>query len=779
MKIKNITSGDLVVFNARRQKYPLEMLTLFYGTNESGKTTIFDGIVDAIFKLRRDSRFDIYGYQKVYPRQFEIEVEIEIDGKTVIFTPQDKESLQEKQKFSHYYIQYLFCVRDTDIRWWGSRRSDFGRQLLRDISSQIDLIKVEKITYENLQLTPKGALTDREENQQKNLKDNISNLTREIEAAKNYILQFQKLQKEQQKLISQISESEKQKSKLKEELEKMISLKKRDDLLKAEKVKKELLLNEKKLINFARYKEDDLENWKEMERKKLENQTKRGEMLRQKEETQSKLRDSEIETAEMEKRINESKSLGPSTEYLKEKINKYSAELDKIFQKETIMRYCPVVSIILLLVSLFCFILSVSKLLFLAPASLLLLLSVVFFISWHYFDKKKNEIQKLKEAIVNSKDKELMEKWLGAKSSSFEEVKKMISQFDKEVDRNEVLITEQKAHRDKLKNEISVIEKKIEEINITISKQQEKIKDYCDRTGLTSVQDLEKKLKEKKEIEYEMKGKRAIIEQILGTANESEWETKLTQLEALRDKQGKWDEERMKSLEKQINQLQKNIEEQNKEKEKLHRSIVDLANRSATRPLEKILEELKDKKAELTDIQNRHEAGQLCDEIFYQLRREAGDPLGEICREGGKNSISNYFAMITNQRYKEVKIKQRDISPRETLEEEKIPWEIVAVLANGKELFLSQLSWGTRVPLYFLFRIKFLEKVLKGKKGFLLLDDPFLPCHSGRLKNMVDLMWQLTREGWQIVYFTIDERIRNLLQKQKAKIYELPEIPVQ
>lgn len=762
----------MVVFNAEGQKYPMEMLNLFYGTNESGKTTIFDGIVEAIFKLR-DSRSDTYRYQRIYPKQFEIQVEIEMDEGNVIFTARDEDNLQKKLNFSHYYVPNLFCVRDTDIRWW-NKRSEFGKQLMRDLSSQVDLNEVEKSTFRNMSLTPTGTLTDKEKNKQETCKSNVHRLKQELNDAKKYIDEFQKLQKEEQELINKIVESENKRKRIKQELQLMSDLKKREDLLKAKTVRVGLESNEKKLTNFTRYKEDDLKDWKKSEENKVQNEIKRKEMLREREELQSKLQKYEIDIARIDEQIVEGRRLKPSVDRLRNDIDKYLEESDKIFQKEPIMKYFPIVSVALFLASLFGFITSAFKLLFLVPV----FIAMVVFIKWRQFNKNKNSARKFNETILDVEEKTLLERYFGEKISGFEGMKKMVNQFGGDLIGKESLLTEKKNQANILKNEILSIEKKIEEADNVIREQREKIMDYCARTSLAEIRDFEQKLKEKKEIEYEIKMKKEIITQILESSNEIGWDAKLKKLEDLSSLQGKWNEGKTKSLEREIEKMEKDISEGRKKREELHQKIVRLANSSAVRPPEKVLEDLKNVEEELTDIQNRYESGQLCGGIFSQLKKERGDPLKEICQEGGKDSLSSYFAMVTNQRYKEVKIRQREISTGETPEEEKIPWEIVAVLANGKEISLSQLSLGTRVPLYFLFRIKFVEKILQGKKGFILLDDPFLPCHSERLKNIVDLMYRLTQEGWQIIYFTIDEKIRNLLQKQKARVYELPEIPV-
>ncbi|HPZ22974.1 MAG TPA: hypothetical protein PKV05_08145, partial [Bacillota bacterium] len=77
---------------------------------------------------------------------------------------------------------------------------------------------------------------------------------------------------------------------------------------------------------------------------------------------------------------------------------------------------------------------------------------------------------------------------------------------------------------------------------------------------------------------------------------------------------------------------------------------------------------------------------------------------------------------------------------------------------QGLELPASALSQGTFDQLYLALRLSLAQDMLAGSPGFLILDDAFLCADSARLEKMLALMARLARDGWQILYFTMDER---------------------
>jgi uncharacterized protein YhaN len=66
-------------------------------------------------------------------------------------------------------------------------------------------------------------------------------------------------------------------------------------------------------------------------------------------------------------------------------------------------------------------------------------------------------------------------------------------------------------------------------------------------------------------------------------------------------------------------------------------------------------------------------------------------------------------------------------------------------------------------------RVGFAARWLKKDGLFLVLDDAFQHADWERRERLVDLVMDLARSGWQILYLTMDDHIRDLFnEKGKA-----------
>jgi uncharacterized protein YhaN len=104
---------------------------------------------------------------------------------------------------------------------------------------------------------------------------------------------------------------------------------------------------------------------------------------------------------------------------------------------------------------------------------------------------------------------------------------------------------------------------------------------------------------------------------------------------------------------------------------------------------------------------------------------------------------------------------------------------VIEVFRNdNKRLDAERLSSGTYDQLYLAIRIALGEKILKQDRGFFILDDPFIRSDAERLDKQIDTLSKMSSWGWQILYFSAKEEIRQRLekdiQKDKIALFELP-----
>lgn len=79
---------------------------------------------------------------------------------------------------------------------------------------------------------------------------------------------------------------------------------------------------------------------------------------------------------------------------------------------------------------------------------------------------------------------------------------------------------------------------------------------------------------------------------------------------------------------------------------------------------------------------------------------------------------------------------------------------------------VSTLSTGAQEQVLLALRIGIAEHILGDQKLFLILDDAFQHSDWDRRERLVDAVGELAAEGWQIIYFTMDDHIKKLFEER-------------
>lgn len=136
--------------------------------------------------------------------------------------------------------------------------------------------------------------------------------------------------------------------------------------------------------------------------------------------------------------------------------------------------------------------------------------------------------------------------------------------------------------------------------------------------------------------------------------------------------------------------------------------------------------------------------------IFEEMEKEEEEKVSHLF---GKDSpVSKYFGEITSGIYQEV----------EFIPDEK---KIRVRFKDGNPLDAEKLSGGAYDQLYLSIRLALGEKLLKGNKGFFIMDDPFIKADTERLQKQIDILKKISESGWQIIYFTAKGEVKNVLKE--------------
>jgi len=128
---------------------------------------------------------------------------------------------------------------------------------------------------------------------------------------------------------------------------------------------------------------------------------------------------------------------------------------------------------------------------------------------------------------------------------------------------------------------------------------------------------------------------------------------------------------------------------------------------------------------------------------------------------------------------------EEDNKITEGLQSEIVLKPLMEVTKNYKKLFLDgdslmvsdeyrdfcirDLSTGAREQIMLALRIGFASKILKQDTLFLILDDAFQHSDWDRRKILVDKLADIAMSGWQIIYFSMDDHIRELFDKAGSR----------
>jgi DNA repair exonuclease SbcCD ATPase subunit len=265
---------------------------------------------------------------------------------------------------------------------------------------------------------------------------------------------------------------------------------------------------------------------------------------------------------------------------------------------------------------------------------------------------------------------------------------------------------------------------------------------------------------------------------------------------------GKIDEADWEELIRQLKQNNKNINSQiDSEKEELYKLDVpveeyiseDTGIKYSQEEYEKVKSALEDKRNEIKNtedmIQNlkyricdktKDDPGIEWEELIENLRRkrqEAQDLLKEIS--------ASIIAGLTVHRVVSGLREEEDLKIKEGLQSETVikPLKDITQRYTGLDIdngnliisdpydnfSIRDLSTGAREQVMLALRIGFTRKLLKKDSLFLILDDAFQHSDWEKREILIEKLADIAKNGWQIVYMTMDDHIKGLFERTGKK----------
>ncbi|MCK4322352.1 hypothetical protein KAX08_07540 [candidate division WOR-3 bacterium] len=262
-------------------------------------------------------------------------------------------------------------------------------------------------------------------------------------------------------------------------------------------------------------------------------------------------------------------------------------------------------------------------------------------------------------------------------------------------------------------------------------------------------------------------------------------------------------------MEKWMEELEKKLEERRRLKEQISNKNVELARLDVEEPdyikekqeveynkdeyievkedLEKIKESISKKEEELKTLKHsicKHTKDNFSIE-WTELIKNLADKHNEVLSE-----YKNLTAEIIGKKYVseiiEELYKEEDEKIKDALESEIISNMLPQVTTHYENISLTDdrmivsdtyndfpvesISDGAKEQVFLALRIGLAKHWFKKDELFLIFDDAFLHSDYNRRPLLLDKLIELANSGWQIICFTFDDNIRNLIDKKVKKL---------
>lgn len=740
----------------RNKSYSLApTFNILWGQNEDGKTLTIDALVKLLLG-RKVRKFD-HPIDRVEeaPEGYCV---IEMDGKEVKLP--EKGDLNEIAAITPAECRNVFIIRDSDLSIAGE--GEFYTTLtdrLVGLRTQ-ELAAIKEALLKIGRITPGGQFRDTKEDPLKarvdeanELREKIKALAQEMEKAR-----CDELEAEEVRLQEKLEA-------LGQKIEQLEDARRREQYQKGKEALAKLQEVQQAWEGLKKYKDDEAQRWRDAERELQKAAEKKRELQEQLQAREEEIKgvEGQLRKKKQELHILDSRKVVVDGATLK--VHQIQEEAKVLAQQGVMAKAYLLLGVITALL----LVIAISGCLF-APSLVFYLATPVFFVAtipfwWLYLQRfhKQAHIAGLLEEVKGELAR------IGLHAATIEDVYERLQEFAEELTRGSDAVQREKLTLEKLQEKIAELrDRDIPAQEKTIAKAKDEIEKIKDRSGVSTPDEYRKLLKEKSEKEKEIEKERGILQSLFGAKERLEesipyWEEAIRSLASYKDKAPgvKYEERTLENLKKEkdkceedlqgVREQMKGFKERLQEVEKKANAI--LQPEMDYLPCQTSLD-LKYVQQRLDEFSNGHETRRdnviKAIEIFGEMEGEEREKVAELF--GGESPVSTYFAEITGGLYQEVLFDQQQGG-------------IQVKRRDGRILEAEKLSGGAYDQLYLAIRLALGERLLAGKKGFFIMDDPFVKADPERLARQLEVLLRIARLGWQVIYFSAKGEVKEALQE--------------
>jgi len=739
----------------------LSSFNLFFGRNEDGKTLTIDALVKLLLgrNIRDFEHIDRVGEN---PEGYVI---IEDDKGKEIKLP-EKGNLTKVAGLTPSECRNIFVIRNSDLSI--AHESEFYTNVTDRLTGlrTEKISKIKEILRDLSKITPSGIFRDIKDEKLKTRIENAKDLMGKIETLTRVIKEegFDEVEEES------VRWGEK-KDEVIQKIENLEDVRKRKKYEKGKEALDKLKEALEETKAFEIYNKEDEQLWRDCE-KDIQTYNKEKEALL------ADLKENKEGLKETSKKLREKeRDFQVSDERKKKLDNEVKPEL-RIYEiksqdlalqegKSNFFTSIGIISAILLGISLLGVITRPSLLLYIL-ALLFSISTVVSGIFKFQFVKDKASLAGVLERIKLT----LSEFELSA--DSIKGILSNIQRFNEEYGKNVDDIQQVKRRKENLEDKIEELKNKtILDIEKKIKSAKDKIDEVKRRSGEESFREYANKLKLKQKHQESLREQRSVLKSLFGVKAKSfeenipYWNEEIKDLEEYKDRAKGMEyhektvsklkeeqescEKKLEELEGKMSRFQKTLEEIEREANKILPLEADYLHCKTSVDLEAVRDKLREF---INENQASKDTALGVIRIFEEMEKEEKEKVSQLF--GRDSSVSKHFKTITEGLYQEVAFSQ----------------EIGKIKVRRKDgviLEAEKLSGGAYDQLYLSIRLALGEKLLKGKKGFFVMDDPFVKADPDRLERQIEMLRKISELGWQVIYFSAKGEVREALEEDIEK----------
>ena len=207
--------------------------------------------------------------------------------------------------------------------------------------------------------------------------------------------------------------------------------------------------------------------------------------------------------------------------------------------------------------------------------------------------------------------------------------------------------------------------------------------------------------------------------------------------------------EEFKELEEKKQKIVEDLELEKRQLENIKMKLIGAVDGKLSDTIEDLIEKLKLEKNKIKEELDKLNSGMIAGILITEVLNElAGDERENIKITLNSQDVVRPLKKLTG-RYKEYALEDNGLSVRD----------------DNYTFQLKDISTGTREQILLSLRLGFAANLMKNDQLFLILDDAFQHSDWVRRKYLIKHMFDLAREGWQIIYFTMDNHIKSLFDE--------------